>query len=1363
MLAASCAFADSYWQGGTSDFNVTGSWNPSGLPDGVNAINDSGSNNVVLIRSGDPVWSPWDIRAGDGVNASGSYLQTGSTCIVNGWFRLGDQSGSMGYYTLSNGFVNVLLQAHVGEAGTGVLTISGGLFNVGQSPFCLGDGDFGAGGSGRLNMVGGTLNTADGVDLWLGEGYNGGLGGTGTVNMTGGAINIGGWFAIGRFGGIGDLELSGGSITMTLGNTGNITLATAPSTGLVNQNGGTLTNTVSQTWIAESGVGTWNLNAGTDVFGFALLTRLPGATGTFNLNGGDLFATQILDDGGNGAFNFNGGVLHARANSGNFLRAGRGATVQSGGAVIDSEGYDITIREAWADGGGGLTKLGAGTLTLTGDLSYSGGTLVSNGTLMVSAPNTFASSRCIVSAGAAFGPVLTAAETQFSIPTLNLAAGSGLSFDFAGTGGQSNAPLSVGALIALGPIVVNIDGFNFSPGEFPLLHYNLRTPGGSFALGRVPIGMAAHLVTDEVNDSINLVITTAPDELPWHPKQAPLMTDWAQQVNPTNVLPEYPRPQMVRSDWMNLNGIWQFQSGETNDPAPTGRNLSGLILVPFPMESALSGIMQYTPFSWYRRTFTVPDSWSGRRILLHFEAVNWRSQIYVNGQSVGIHKGGYDPFSYDITPYLTNGGSQELVVRVYSPVDNGGEPRGKQTLYQGGIMFTSASGIWQPVWLEPVPQTSIARLHLVPDIDNHRLRVNVAVDGDASGVSVNAIAFAGTNQAASATGAPGQDFYLNIPSPILWSPTHPFLYDLHVSLSTNSATVDSVTSYFGMRKTSLGSEDGFVKLFLNNHFEFEFGPLDQGYWPDGVYTAPTDLALKSDLEMEKALGFNMVRKHIKVESRRWYYWADKLGILVWQDMPSCNSYTRNPSPPPVDLADFIAELTAMVTNHWNNPSIIMWVVFNEGQGQAGSGNGVGQASTAGLVSLVQSLDPSRLVNQASGWTWAGVGDVLDAHNYPDPVCPASASQAVACGEFGGVWIGITNHTWSPGSGEVYPAQAAGSVASQFESLAGQLPDLIRNHGLSAAVYTEISDVEIELAGLRTFDRKVLKPDLQRMQIAITRPMTQYSNAEVVPTSQATSQNWKYTFTTPAANWYSEGFDDSLWSTGPGAFGTAGTPGVAVGTTWDTADIWLRRTFNPGALTTQEITNLVLNVYHDEDCEIYVNGVLATSASGYGTDYGHLAMSAAAQYAVVPDGNNVMAVHCHQTAGGQGIDVGLDTSVVSVPPPPIFVPNWPEDGSGLNGEYFEGTDFDTFAFARLDPTIQFNWGNGSPRGSLSSNQFSVRWTGRIQPRYTEGYTFHLTAHGGCRLWVDGRLLIDKGCDDTNTEYHRQHRVDRWRAI
>ena len=730
----------------------------------------------------------------------------------------------------------------------------------------------------------------------------------------------------------------------------------------------------------------------------------------------------------------------------------------------------------------------------------------------------------------------------------------------------------------------------------------------------------------------------------WQMKQAPLMTDWAQLVNTNNPLPEYPRPQMVRSNWLNLNGIWQFKTGLTNDPVPTNQTLGLEILVPFPMEAALSGIQEYHARSWYRRMFVVPAVWSGNRIILHLDAVDWEAEVFVNGHSMGIHRGGYDAFSYDITPYLIGSGSQELIVRVYDPTDNAGEPRGKQTLFPGGIMYTSCSGIWQPVWLEPVPTTSVDDLKLVPDIDNSRLSVKVAVSGPTNGVMVRAVARIGGNLVGSVSGAPGTDLFLPVANAILWSPTNPFLYDLDIALTNGPAVLDSVTSYFGMRKISLGTVNGFVKILLNNQFVFQFGPLDQGFWPDGIYTAPTDDALKSDLEQEKAFGFNLVRKHIKVERARWYYWADKLGILVWQDMPSLNSYTGNPQP--IDVPQFENELVRLVKTHWNHPSVIMWVIFNEAQGQH---------DTAALVSEVKTLDPSRLVNQASGGNYFGVGDILDSHSYPNPSYPTSATQAVVNGEFGGVGLGITNHTWAAGWGYV-GATDPNDLAAQFESFCGQLSGFVQNHGLSAAVYTQITDVETELNGLHTYDRRVRKPDVRRIQAAVISASTPSLINMVVPTSQTNGQTWRYVTNAPAANWFATNFNDSSWSTGLGGFGAGNPPNTAgiLRTAWNTADIWLRRSFNPGGLTPAQISNLVFNVYHDEDVEIYLNGVLAGSASGYTTDYGLLPVNSAGQSVIHTNAGNTLAVHCHQTGGGQFIDVGMATRLsigLGLPPLP----------------------------------------------------------------------------------------------------------------
>jgi hypothetical protein len=743
---------------------------------------------------------------------------------------------------------------------------------------------------------------------------------------------------------------------------------------------------------------------------------------------------------------------------------------------------------------------------------------------------------------------------------------------------------------------------------------------------------------------------------------APLYTPWAQLVNTNAPLPEYPRPQMVRSNWMNLNALWQFQPGASNDAPPFNQTLSGEILVPYPMESAISGVAAYHAWSWYRRTFSVPSAWSGQHVLLHLDAVNWLSHIYVNGQSVGTHQGGYDPITFDITPYL-NGGTNELLIQVYSPEDSLGEPRGKQTLSPGGIMYTSSSGIWQPAWLEPVPATSITTLMLVPDIDNQLLNVTVGATGVTGGTKVNATAMAGTNIIATVTnGIPGTRFTLAIPNPNLWSPTNPYLYNLTVSLKNGAATVDSVNSYFGMRKISLSTNNNQVRIMLNNQFVFQYGPLDQGFWPDGIYTAPTDSALKSDIEQEKLFGFNMVRKHIKVERQRWYYYADTLGILVWQDMPSCNSYTGNPNPPPVDPTDYSNELTALVTNHWNSPAIVMWTTFNEDQGEAGSGNGVGQASTASLVQLVKNLDPSRLVNQASGGAYFGVGDIYDNHSYPAPGDPTSTSQAVVDGEFGGVALEITNHIWVNGGGEG-SASSTNDLASQFETFCGELSSDVQNDGLSGAIYTQTTDVEDELNGLLTYDREIRKPDPRRIQAAILAASQPLVENTVVPTSQSSGIAWQYTtnYTTNTipANWYATGFNASSWSSGPAGFGAGNPPntGGLVRTAWSTSDIWLRRTFNPGILTANEISNLNFYIYHDEDVELYINGVFAGSAPSYTSSYVLLPMNAAGQSALLSNASNLIAVHVHQTTGGQFIDVGIvtHTNITLLLPPVPAIP------------------------------------------------------------------------------------------------------------
>jgi hypothetical protein len=793
---------------------------------------------------------------------------------------------------------------------------------------------------------------------------------------------------------------------------------------------------------------------------------------------------------------------------------------------------------------------------------------------------------------------------------------------------------------------------------------------------------------------------------------------------------------------LNLNGIWQFQPGASNDPVPINQNLSGAILVPYPMESAISGVMQYNAFSWYRRTFTVPSAWNGRHIILHLDAVNWQSTVYVNGQNAGVHKGGYDPISYDITPYLSGSGPQELVVRVYSPVDNGGEPRGKQTLYPGGIMYTSSSGIWQPAWLEPVDASGVSDVQIIPDLDHSQVRVTVGTYAN-SGVTVVATVLTNGIALNSVTSTPQAELDIPVPNPNLWSPDNPFLYDLQIQTIHSGVTNDTLTSYFGMRKIATNVVNGISQIFLNNQPYFEMGPLDQGFWPDGIYTAPTDDALKFDLQQIKALGFNMIRKHIKVERQRWYYWADKLGFLVWQDMPSCNSYTGNPTPPPVDANQFITELTRMVQTHWNSPAIMMWDIFNEGQGQENTGGGVGQTNTAYLVQLVKSLDPSRLVNQASGGNYYGVGDVFDEHSYPPPGDPTSTSQVPVDGEYGGIGFLIYGHLWNPAQagGGYTGAGTTNDVASIYDSWSDNIVYYKSTTGLNAAVYTQITDVENECNGLMTYDR-LLKPSLSLINGSNQKAISaRIYLSTLLPSSQTQGRVWSYTTNTPASNWYATNFDASSWGTGQAGFGTVGTPGAVVRTTWNTDDIWLRQTFTLGTLTPSERAQLVFYVYHDEDCEIYLNGVLAGSASGYSTSYVLIPMNNAGQNALIANATNLIAVHCHQTTGGQNIDAGISRQVLVMNSPVVptdYIAYWKLDET--NGAIAS----DSSGNGNTGTVVGATWStNGQVNGCLNFNGLNnyVQVTNPLGDDFSISFWVKTTQVGSSGQWYQGSGLVD----------------------
>ena len=710
-------------------------------------------------------------------------------------------------------------------------------------------------------------------------------------------------------------------------------------------------------------------------------------------------------------------------------------------------------------------------------------------------------------------------------------------------------------------------------------------------------------------------------------KPVSIATLFAAVVKPDNVLPEYPRPQLTRDDWLNLNGLWEFEPGKEGDAVPVGRTLARNILVPFAVESAMSGVMEHHERLWYRRAFTVPAGWRGKQILLHFGAVDYETEIFFNGKTLGTHKGGYDPFTIDLTSALSGDGPQELIIRVYDPSDKGGQPRGKQTLHPGGAMYTTVTGIWQTVWLEPVAKSGIDHLTIVPDVDGGQVKVTVDLLGGAKNVPVVVAVKEGEQVIASQRGSAGESLAIKIPDAKLWSPESPHLYNLSVSvLGANDTVIDAVGSYFGMRKIELGTVDGIKKILLNGKFVFQIGPLDQGFWPETIYTPPSDAAIEHEIRTTQAMGFNFIRKHLKVEPARWYYWADKLGMLVWQDMPSPNSYLDHA--PPVDKAAFERELTRMVLTLRNVPSIILWVPFNESQGQH---------DTARYVKLIKTLDPTRLVNEGSGGTNHGAGDVLDLHTYPTPIAPPpNATMALACGEYGGVALKVPGHMWRENGGGYMDASDANDLLEKYSELTYHLKDLRDNHGLSAAVYTQLTDVETEINGLQTYDR-VPKIDVAMLAKANHFELPPPTYNVIVPTSRHEKQTWRYTTQRPAGDaWTKAGFDDASWKQGPGGFGTSAESGTA----WKTDDIWLRRSFTLPKLTAEQLQRLRLSANHDDDVDVYINGVLAYHSPRNSGDYASVKISEDARKALVLEGENTLAVHCHEQGGGSFVDVGI---------------------------------------------------------------------------------------------------------------------------
>ena len=753
----------------------------------------------------------------------------------------------------------------------------------------------------------------------------------------------------------------------------------------------------------------------------------------------------------------------------------------------------------------------------------------------------------------------------------------------------------------------------------------------------------------------------------WQKQKAPLMTLWGENLTADNVWAEYPRPSMVRPSWMNLNGVWGYFKRNSVNYAyeRSASSFRKAILVPFPVESALSGIMDSdhrantTSTHMYRRTFVLPSDYAGKHLLLHFGAVDWQCVVFVNGQQVGEHKGGSDPFAFDITSALKPDGEQELQVAVWDPSDRGGQPIGKQSITPNGIWYTASSGIWQTVWLEPVEAAHILSYEPIPNIDegNVRIKVNASVDA----ADVHIVVKDGTKTVAEADGRAGEFVTLAIPDAKLWSPDTPNLYDLELSLSASGQQSDLVRGYFGMRKFSRGMVNGRPCVLLNNKPVYLYGPLDQGWWPDGLLTPPSYEAMIFDLQAMKDLGMNMVRKHIKVENDLWFDWCDRHGLVVWQDMINGGNpgLIGNKTE---SQQNFYRECELWIEATRHHPCIGAWVVYNEAWGQD---DGSGMQHTRRGVENVMALnhDSGRFVHAVTGWTDVEMGDFIDVHSYPAPGAATNPinERVASCGEFGGINLFYKEHMWSGSEMDYITVPDANYYTILYNNYTDRLQQLQRDKGLWMSVYTQITDVEQECNGIYTYDRKLLKvSDAQKalMRAGILRTIgSYYQGAEtIVPAGDAAQQRWLYTTSQPAENWYATDFDATSWKNGYSGFGGGGR------TAWSTSDIWLRRTFQIEGVQENLRSDLRLWLFHDEDAEIYINGQLACVVTGYNNSYEQFPLLPEGLAALKLDGSdNIIAIHCLQTAGGQFIDCGLklrkyvDDAALEVTPVPEKTP------------------------------------------------------------------------------------------------------------
>ncbi len=695
-----------------------------------------------------------------------------------------------------------------------------------------------------------------------------------------------------------------------------------------------------------------------------------------------------------------------------------------------------------------------------------------------------------------------------------------------------------------------------------------------------------------------------------------LPTKWADQVDTEKPWNIYPRPQMKRSQWINLNGEWEYAIQSKDLVQPT--SYDGTILVPFAVESELSGVKKTVGennYLWYKKQVPTPKLGRDEALLLHFGAVDWEATVFVNGQQIGHHKGGYTPFSFDVSPYL-KGKNTEIVVRVWDPTDQGTQARGKQVKQPSGIWYTPVTGIWQTVWLERVPQQRIEQVKTTPDIDREMIAVEVATTPlGAAGTLHWEISLEGktihqaTTQVSAATTSVSAS--LPVADMQLWAPETPVLYDLNIVLKDAQGDhLDAVQSYFGMRKISMGKDpNGYTVLMLNNEPHFEFGLLDQGWWPDGLYTAPTPEALMYDVEVTKDLGFNMLRKHVKVEPAYYYYRCDQMGMIVWQDMPNGNYRNslriqawepQDARRPDESTRQFERELKELVDAFYPFPSIVMWVPFNEGWGQY---------DTKRVTHWLENYDPSRLVNSPSGWTDRGVGDVIDVHLYPGPGMEMAEEDRISVlGEFGGLGYPVKDHLWWDKRNWGYLTfQEEKVFVREFKEVIQDLIGL-KAWGLSAAIYTQTTDVEGEVNGLMTYDREVLKlkPSQTKAWLApLYQPM--WNRRLYVMDSEHSPQSWKITHEEPDGQWMTNSFNDADWTTASGPFSSfhnfflpdqyhKWNPGQ---------QLYARKTFS-----VQDIPDQLYLKYYliKSEADIYINGQKITSIKHQGGRKRHYAHS-----------------------------------------------------------------------------------------------------------------------------------------------------------